>query len=381
MTENKSNEHQSAKDASPWEPLRYIIIAAIIIGGTWYYFSQKPLAFSSEEISGRTMGTDYSVKVFDFPEAKKTQFQTTFKQEVQKCLDNIDSKMSTYRDDSDVCRFNASDSIDWFPVSPETAEVVELALQVSQLTSGAFDVTIAPLVDLWGFGPNKKKPSLVEIEATIPSLKESVGFDKLSVQKNPPALKKSHPNLHIDLSAIAKGYAVDSVADLLEQHGLHNYMIEVGGEVRCRGTKGLRGKWVIGIEKPLIVPPDVMPGIQKKLFLDNQSMATSGDYLNYYELDGKRFSHIIDPRTGLPTEKIELSEEVPKEKIGAVSVLDKSCTRADALATAMFVLGEKAGIELANQEGIAVLFLMRSNSTESQSVRESPSNTFPTAND
>ncbi|MDR1964332.1 MAG: FAD:protein FMN transferase, partial [Planctomycetaceae bacterium] len=327
-----------------------------------------------------------------------------------------------------VSRFNVSESTDWFVVSKETAEVVQIALEISEMTDGAFDITVGRLVDLWGFGANPTSLTIKELEEKTAQIKPKIGYKQLEVRINPPALKKQIPELQIDLSAIAKGYAVDCVAALLEKHGFVHYLIEVGGEVRCRGNKGVSGDWIVGIEKPLFTSsdnsPNHFPGLQRKLRLGDWALATSGDYQNFRELDGVKYSHFIDPRTGLPTKPAvsapepvspepvspepSTSESAPlesatskplipepaltepalpepttsesvtpklTEQLGSVSVLAETCVRADALATALFVLGEQKGLELAEQHKIAALFLLRTKQKD-RPIRESASSAF-----
>ncbi|MDR0869299.1 MAG: FAD:protein FMN transferase [Planctomycetaceae bacterium] len=358
--------------------MRYLIVLAVAGIAVYYAYFNNPVEYSAQEAKGSTMATSYSVKVRDFPKSKNVDAWSSVAEKIQRCLDDIDCRMSTFKPDSEVSRFNMSDSTDWFSVSPETAEVAELALDVSRLTDGAFDITVAPLVDCWGFGAKEQsfRQAALPPENEINEIKKRIGFDKLSVRLNPPALKKSVPELSVDLSAIAKGYAVDCVVRLLEQLKFKNYMVEVGGEVRCRGNKGEQGSWVVGIEKPLIVPQGEFPGLwEKKLPMSDSALATSGDYQNYHTVGTVRYSHIIDPRTGYPTEKIAAGETAPAERLGSVSVFDKDCARADALATALFVLGEQKGLEFAERERLPVLFLLRTDG-QKPVIREAASTEF-----
>jgi len=349
---------ESTESSFLWDIVRYIIVALMAGGLIWWSFFHTPTVYGSKEHSGKTMGTDYIVKVARFPEHDDWAKVAA---EIQSRLDILDQAMSTYRQDSDVCQFNASTSTEeWFPVSPETAYVVNTAWEISQLTEGAFDITVAPLVRHWGFGAGSssrqtKSWEVLKSEALL--LKEQSGYEKLSVRLDPPALKKAIPELSIDLSAIAKGFAVDCIAELLEAKKMTDYLIEVGGEVRSKGKKGKdkNGKemeWVVGIENPLPDPPSP---IQQKLVLGNKSLATSGSYLQVLPIDGQRISHLIDPRTGMPAQIGEGGSELL-----SVAVIAPDCTRADAWATAMFVLGEQKGAELAPRHGIAVLFLLKS---------------------
>jgi thiamine biosynthesis lipoprotein len=355
--------------------VRYAVILTVVGVGIWFYL-QKPLTYAAQEARGMTMGTDYSVKITHFPKNNDPNAWKKFAQLIQQRLDDIDHAMSTYRDDSEISRFNVSDSTEWFGVSEKTAKVVQLSLEISKLSNGTFDITVGPLVDLWGFGPGHSEWTAKEIEEKTIEIKSRIGYDKLEVQIVPPALKKLIPELRIDLSAIAKGYAVDCVAELLEENHFVDYMVEVGGEVRCRGHKGEAKNWIVGIEKPFIDLQGGFPGLQRKLHLGDRALATSGDYQNFRELDGKKYSHIIDPRTGFPTEQLADGEPEPTERLGSVSVLAETCARADALATAMFVLGEHKGLELAEKQGIAVLFLLRTGHKDDP-IREAASTAFP----
>lgn len=365
-----------------WDFVRYALILIVLGVGLWYYCFRKETIFLDHQFEGETMGTSYLVKVHDFPtHSSKTGNWETLVEEIKKRITEVDQAMSTYKNDSDISTFNVSESTDWFDVSKDTATVVELALEISKLTDGAFDITVAPIVDLWGFGPKSPSFSAAELEAKSNELKEQIGYEKLEVRLDPPALKKERPDLTIDLSAIAKGYGVDTVGELLESKKINNYMVEIGGEVRCRGNKGIKGSWAIGIERPLLLPPGspAFPGLQRRIFLKDQSLATSGDYQNYRSVDGVKYSHIIDPRTGFPTEKITQGENTPEYRLGSVSVLEKNCIRADALATALFVLGPNKGLELAESQGLPVLFLLRSQSEDPTraNIVERASVTFP----
>jgi len=334
-----------------WDIARYVIVAVAAGFLIWYSFFYTPTVYVNREHAGKTMGTDYIVKVARFPENGDWK---KIADEIQSTLEALDQMMSTYQSDSEVCRFNASASTeDWFSVSPETASVVQTALEISQLTEGAFDITVAPLVRHWGFGAegnSLRTKSFEVLKSEAATLKEQTGYEKLSVQQEPPALKKAIPELTIDFSAIAKGFAVDCIAELLEKHKVADYLIEVGGEVRSKGKKSPDMDWRVGIENPL---SEQFSSVQHKLDLKNQSLATSGSYRQGLQIEGRRVSHVIDPRTGLPAQ----IEHNANELVSA-AVVAPNCTHADAWATAMFVLGEQKGIELANQHGLAVLFLL-----------------------
>jgi thiamine biosynthesis lipoprotein len=289
------------------------------------------------------MGTTYSVKIFDPPEAKE---DLAFL--VDQLLRNVNDQMSTYLENSEITRFNRSKSTDWFPVSEELASVVAFSQVISEKTEGAFDVTVGPLVNVWSFGPDPSTRTVPE-GGVIAKLRESVGYRKLSVRVDPPALKKSVPELKIDLSAVAKGYAVDRMVALLNEQGASNVFAEIGGEVSVSGNKAGQW-WKVGIQMPDAVSDSVL--IAHSLNVggsDDLAMATSGDYRNYFEVDGKRYSHTIDPRTGWPIE----------HPLASVTVVAKNCMAADAWATALNVLGPEESLRLAKVEGLDVLLVAR----------------------
>ncbi|MGQ8772910.1 FAD:protein FMN transferase [Serratia sp. NA_112.1] len=292
-------------------------------------------------LDGKTMGTSYSVRYVtgdDTPTAAKIQA------EIDKRLELVNDQMSTYRPGSELSRFNASRVIDKpFPVSAATTEVVLEALRINRVTDGALDVTVGPLVNLWGFGPEGrlgKVPSAAELERR----RAWTGIDKLSVQGN--ALVKSIPELYVDLSSIAKGYGVDVIAQYLQSQQIKNYMVDIGGEVRTRGHNGEKKPWRIAIERPTA-------GMEQKAQLVIQpgemSIATSGDYRNYFEQGGVRYSHTIDPVTGKPIH----------HHLVSVTVLSPTCMAADGLSTGLNVLGPERGMALANLMGIPVFMIVK----------------------
>ncbi|MEE8157371.1 MAG: FAD:protein FMN transferase [Gammaproteobacteria bacterium] len=293
------------------------------------------------EWAGNTMGTTWSVKVVNLPAQIDTDELAA---EIDRVLDEIDASMSTYRNDSELMRFNASSTADWFSVSAELAEVLNQAHHISDLTGGAFDVTVGPLVNLWGFGPGTKDQPLPD-DSRINETRQRVGYRQLITRDDPPAIKKLRQDLFVDLSAIAKGHGVDRISALLDDAGIVNYLVEIGGEVRSSGQKGLHGNWVIAVEQPVAFSRLV----QTTFALRNMAAATSGDYRNFREVQGRRYSHVIDPRTGRPT----------AHSVASVTVLAESAAIADALATAMLVLGEQEGLKLANDSNIAALFIAR----------------------
>ena len=293
--------------------------------------------------SGETMATTYSVKVFNPPSD-----HNALRFGVDGVLRRVNDQMSTYLKSSEISRFNESESTDWFDVSIETATVVRFAQDLSVMTDGAFDVTVGPLVNAWSFGPGARTQT-VPSQETLDSLTRVIGYKKLEVRLESPALKKSDPGLKVDLSAIAKGHGVDRVVRYLNESGAENVFVEVGGEVGTSGDKAGQW-WKVGIQVPDMIDNATM--IAHSLSSDDGSdrcMATSGDYRNYYEVDGVRYSHTIDPRTARPVQ----------HSLASVSVVSDSCMKADAWATALSVLGPEDGLKVARREGLSVLVASR----------------------
>jgi thiamine biosynthesis lipoprotein len=294
-------------------------------------------------LSGLTMGTTYTIKlnVADM-KIDRARISTDINQR----LDKINSQMSTYMDTSALSIFNQSNSQDWEEIPVDLYTVIEEALRINKLSYSAFDITIGPVVNLWGFGP-KAQLEIVPDESTIREALDSVGSQYIHLRKEPYAINKDKPDLYIDLSAIAKGYAVDVIADYLDESSINNYMVEIGGEIKTRGINPDNRIWHIGIEKPL----DDQRSVQTVITLSNTAMATSGDYRNYFEENGIRYSHTIDPSTGKPI----------THKLASVTVLHPSAMTADAMATALLVLGQERGSDLALRENLAALFIIRNN--------------------
>ena len=306
--------------------------------------------------AGTTMGTTYSVKVVALPvEIDRDRVAA----EIQARLDRINGLMSTYDPESELSQFNAIDTNDWFCVSSETAKVVAEAIRVGDLSLGALDVTIGPAVDLWSFGPEARPQGILPTDEELATALSVVDYRQLEVRPDSPALRKPASNCRVDLSSLAKGFAVDDVANALETFGIGNYMVEVGGEIRTAGLNPSSQPWQIAVEVPMMAGR----AIQRVVALGDRAMATSGDYRNYFEQNGVRFCHIIDPRTGRPV----------SHRLASVSVLADTCMEADALATALFVLGPKEGRRLAEAKEIPALFLVRTDA----GFTELPTSTFP----
>ncbi len=294
-------------------------------------------------IQGQTMGTTYSVKVVAAKAALPSESDLkTWSDEV---LGAINQSMSSYISTSELSLLNASAEQGWVDASPPLYQVLEVSQGISTLTEGAFDITVMPLVNLWGFGPKPNQFKLPSDEA-LAKAQEQVGYAKIELSEG----KVRKPaGVTMDLSAVAKGYAVDQVASMLLEKGFANVMVEVGGELVMRGKSPRGGPWRIGVENPRYNVLVSEPSAAQTVELSDVAMATSGDYRNYYELRGKRYSHTIDPHTGRPI----------THKTASVTIIANTCAKADALATAMTVMGAKKGLALAEQHQVAALFIVK----------------------
>jgi thiamine biosynthesis lipoprotein len=276
---------------------------------------------------------------------------STLRKEIDAALADVNDRMSVWNPDTEISKFNRFVSTEPFPVSPEFAEVVQRALAFSEMTDGAFDPTVKPLVDRWGFGSavvpiptgnrdygetgrslRQQQSGNAEGEEALDQIMQTVGWQKVRLESG--ALIKSHPHLQLDLAAIAKGYGVDGVAAVIRTSGRTNFLVEIGGEIVAAGTSPSGKPWRIGIESP---EPGKAFGeeIFQIIELSDLAMATSGDYRNFQlRADGTRYSHIMDPRTGKPA----------VSDVAAVTVIAERCMDADAVATALFVMGSEKGL-------------------------------------
>ncbi len=309
-----------------------LLLAALTVAGC---SEPRPV-----RLAGAVMGTTWSVQLVG-------DVQPDLRPRIQARLDAIDARMTTYSATSELARFNASDSTQWVSVSGELVRVVAEALRIGELTGGAFNITAGPLVELWGFGAASAIDA-PPAPQSVAAVRERVSLTHLAVRTTPAALRKTRPDVALDLSALAKGYAVDQVAALLENLGFRRYLVEVGGELRGRGRSARGEPWRIAVEQPAAGARRV----QRAFPLRDLAVATSGDYRNFFELNGKRYSHAIDPRSGYPV----------AHGLASVTVLDPSAMSADAFATGLLVLGEEAGYAFALSHDIPALFVVREDS-------------------
>ncbi|BAJ03305.1 FAD:protein FMN transferase [Shewanella violacea] len=293
-------------------------------------------------LSGNTMGTTYHIKVVPnehLPEVNLLQA------EIDLALEKVNDQMSTYRPKSELSLFNSMNHEETIKISMDTAGVIAEGIHLYDVTDGALDITLGPLVNLWGFGPDKR-PTSIPSEEVIAAAKAKTGMQYLHLDGI--KLTKTNPDLYVDLSSIAKGYGVDVVAALLDKYHVSGYLVEVGGELSVFGNKMDDKPWRVAIEQPEIGERDVQQVIEP----GDMAIATSGDYRNYYEEEGRQFSHIIDPRSGYPIQ----------HRLASVTVLHKQSMVADGYATAMMVLGTQKSLALAKKENLAIMLIEKQDS-------------------
>jgi len=299
------------------------------------------------------MGTTYHILYIGNSNEDNSQ---ELKTAVDKNLLALNGVMSTYIPNSELSIFNHSKSLEWQPISKSLSKVVGHALEVGKMSGGAFDPTIGPLVNLWGFGPKGKReiPSKEDITKAL----ENVGLEKIELNSSKLLWKKKTRDVYVDLSALAKGFGVDEVAGLLESKGIENYMVEIGGEVKTKGSKK-SGPWVIAIESPSI--KEGAGSYHKILQLNSKALATSGNYRNFFKQNNKHYSHTINFKTGRPV----------AHTLASVSVADnEACMNADAWATALMSLGLDKGFELARKLKIPAYFIYKLDSSNDFDVKE-----------
>jgi thiamine biosynthesis lipoprotein len=295
------------------------------------------------QLAGATMGTSYHLTWIERDAAPSPEAVSTA---IENILESVNDSMSTYRPQSEISRFNRLSVGEWFVVSEDFYQVFTMARAVSVASAGAFDVTVAPLVNLWGFGPAgvNELPLPADIQAGL----AQVGQSRIELDDQRRALRKQAPS-QLDFSSIAKGYGVDLLAAWLEGQGITDYLVEIGGEIRVAGQSPRAGPWRIAVEKP----DPMLREVTTTLELSAAAVATSGDYRNYFEHEGVRYSHSIDPRTGWPV----------RHDLVSVTVVHQSTALADAWATALTVLGTEAALSTAVEQGLAVYLISRDGET------------------
>jgi len=282
-------------------------------------------------LSGRTMGTFYHIKVI-------TGYFTNFddlQNKIDARLEEVNQSMSTYRSDSEISRFNKMPAGATMQVSADFYRVLQVAAKVYQWSGGAWDGTVKPLVNLWGFGnarPMQKAPAPEAITDAL--ARTGFGHIRMGPQGQ---IAKDDSRLTLDLASIAKGYGVEAIAALIRAAGYRDFLVEIGGEVVASGVRQDGKPWVVGINRP--TPDAAANAVYRAFALSDGALATSGDYRNFFELDGVRYSHVIDPRTGYPV----------SNRVASVSVVAPNCTLADGLATALMVMGIQEGLSLVNR--------------------------------
>ncbi len=316
----------------------------VVLAGLTFVRLRDPSHTDIVELNGLAMGTTWFVKVVA-PDAKSEQ-RDDLRAAIQRELDLVNRLMSTWDSQSELSEFNRMQSTEGFPVSEPTLEVFELSLGVGAQTAGAFDVTVGPVVRAWGFGAGTHPATPTPPDASmLASLRERVGFRSLSLDRKTGTVRKGHGETEVDLSGVAKGYAVDRIARALGKLGWPNVLVELGGELGARGTRGPGAPWRVAVERPDTEGRSIFAVVE----LRDAGMATSGDYRSFYVRDGVRLSHLIDPRTLRPI----------AHSVASVSVIDPDTARADALATGLGVLGLEDGLALAEREQIAAYFIVR----------------------
>ncbi len=306
-------------------------------------FPSNPSKNTEVLLQGRTMGTTYNIKVVA---TEEQVIDLKLQQQIDAALKQVNQEMSTYIADSELSKFNQSTSAEAIEISAGLTRVIKESIRLGNLSGGKLDVTVGPLVNLWGFGP-EQRPEKVPSDAILSATNERVGLQNLVLEGN--LLSKKIPDLYIDLSTIAKGYGVDIIAELIESNGLTHYLVEIGGEMRLRGFKHTGELWAIAIEKPILDQSGVERAVHQVIIPKDNAVATSGDYRNYFEADGRRFSHIIDPSTGKPID----------HNLVSVTVVHPSSMTADGLSTTLMVMGMEKGMAFASENNFAALFISK----------------------
>ncbi|WP_290614072.1 FAD:protein FMN transferase [Arsukibacterium sp. UBA3155] len=327
-------------------PFSFIWLLAISL---WLAGCSPQTTLPQEQVlQGNTMGTTYSVKFF----SNTPVAQHALQQQIEQELELINDLMSTYRPASELMRFNQQQTTEPFMLSEQTAKVIAEAIRIGEQTNGVLDITVGPLVEKWGFGANgriNERPAPQALDA----IQDFVGLDKISLSEQ--ELIKTDGRVALDLSTIAKGYGVDRLAEILESSGVTDYLVDIGGEMRVSGSKPDRA-WLVAIEKPVTG----QRAMQRILAPGNMAVATSGDYRNYFEQDGVRYSHLIDPRTAEPIAHRTVSS----------TVIHPSSMTADGYATALHIMNAEEALQFANQHQLAALLIVKTDDGFTELVSE-----------
>jgi thiamine biosynthesis lipoprotein len=337
--------------------LRSLVIALAVVLVSACARTPEPAQFA-----GPTMGTTYHVTVSG---ADSSQERRAVQSAIDRVLVEIERHLSTYDDTSEIAQLNRDESRSWQDVSPTLFVVLQEARDVSELTAGSFDVTVAPLLRLWGYEPGRAGPSVpttfqAPTSGQLEQARASVGYVKLELRRAPRmSVRKSASGMRLTVDGIAPGYAVDRIAAALRHLGHTDFIVEIGGEVRATGQRPEGGPWRIAIEAPLATKREPLVGLR----LRDAAVSTSGDYRDArIDTEGRRYSHTIDPRTGRTT----------ASALTAVTVIDANAIRADAYATALMVMGTEAGLAWAKALRVPALFVERTAKPGEWRLVESP---------
>ena len=314
---------------------------AILIFSFLLIFSCSQEKNYNAKIKGNTMGTYYFIEVIDVPVELKIK---NIELEIKNTLKKANKILSNWDKDSEISIINKTDKTTAIKISNELNEVFKTAKEINAKSNGFFDLTLDPIIELWGFGYKSKQVQIIPKDNQIKNILSLIGqksFLKMNFDNN--ELIKKNKDIKINLSSIGKGYGIDLIGKKLDQLGINNYIINIGGDILTKGYNSKKENWVIGIENP---------NLKEKLIkeivnLTNKGLATSGDYKNFFTKDGKRYSHIINPKTGKPI----------KHSTKSVTVIHENSMKADGWATAFLALGSLEGLKIADKEKIAVLFI------------------------
>ena len=314
---------------------------AILIFSFLLIFSCTQERNYNAKIKGNTMGTYYFIEVIDVPVELKIK---NIELEIKNTLKKANKILSNWDKDSEISIINKTDKTTAIKISDELNEVFKTAKEINAKSNGFFDLTLDPIIELWGFGYKSKQMQIIPKDNQIKNILSLIGqksFLKVNFDNN--ELIKKNKDIKINLSSIGKGYGIDLIGKKLDQLGINNYIINIGGDILTKGYNSKKENWVIGIENP---------NLKEKLIkeivnLTNKGLATSGDYKNFFTKDGKRYSHIINPKTGKPI----------KHSTKSVTVIHENSMKADGWATAFLALGSLEGLKIADKEKIAVLFI------------------------